>query len=898
MDKTASQNVNPEFPIEQELFTAALQRTSEERAAFLDGACHGVPHLRQRLEALLAAHEIPATELADFGEVPSRVHHTRQGTSEEVGQRLGRFKLLEKLGEGGCGVVYVAEQTEPVRRRVALKVIKLGMDTRAVVARFDAERQALALMDHPNIARVLDAGATDGGRPFFVMELVRGVRITDYCDRNHLTTHQRLDLFIKVCHAVQHAHQKGIIHRDIKPSNILVTLHDGVPVPKVIDFGIAKATEGRLTDATVYTQLHQLIGTPAYMSPEQAEMSGLDIDTRSDIYSLGVLLYELLTGLTPFNANELMAQGLDTLRRTIRETEPMRPSTRVAALPGETLTTAAKCRSVEVGKLTHQLRGDLDWIVMKCLEKDRTRRYETANGLAADLRRHLANEPVIARPPSAAYKLRKAIRRNRLVYGATFAVFVALALGLGFSLSLYWKSARLVRELQAERVDRYFDEAMAAALSSDSGRMMAAVKKAESVGVQNYKILMIKGWHASLAGRSKDAIESLKTALALKPDSVAVLSLLAGAQNQLQQWTEYDHAMDRMHRMQPTTAEDYLFKGSMIAVDDPDTGVLLLDEAIRRKPSPAAFLMRAEARAGVAQYHLSIKWATEAMADLQVAKSLVPESLGLAMSEAMVYSTGAMLEELVGNKERVESLVRLCELSLARLAQFNQTAVAVNARAIALETLGRETEAFELLEQAVVQNGHRESVLVGRYATGLCVRGRLDEAVRVIAPIYPADSYTDSIQALALLFTPGKRAQFEQVVSDYFKRYDGIGDQLYGLFLPRLAGMREFALGRGREFHRNPPAGFEFRRVEYHRASKYFAGLMTDEEYLEASRGTVGEFWDSHFQVGVMRFSEGRRSEAMAHLKRVVHARTPFAYTYEFARVLLAVLERQPEWPN
>jgi len=292
----------------------------------------------------------------------------------------------------------VAEQTEPVRRRVALKVIKLGMDTKQVVARFEAERQALAMMDHPNIAKVLDAGTTETGRPYFIMELVRGIKITEYCDQHNVPTKNRLELLMKVCQAIQHAHQKGIIHRDIKPSNILVTLQDGVPAPKVIDFGIAKATEGRLTEATVYTQLHQFIGTPAYMSPEQAEMSGLDIDTRSDIYSLGVLLYELLTGKTPFDVQELMAQGVDAMRRTIREKEPAKPSTRLDTLEGEELATTAKRRAVESSKLARLLRGDLDWIVMKCLEKDRTRRYETANGLATDLKRHLNNEPVTAGP--------------------------------------------------------------------------------------------------------------------------------------------------------------------------------------------------------------------------------------------------------------------------------------------------------------------------------------------------------------------------------------------------------------------------------------------------------------------------------------------------------------------
>jgi len=318
---------------EKEIFFAALdQPSADARAIFLDGACGKNPALRRRIEQLLAEHferdEFMKTAAAEAA--PTLLETVP--ITEGPGSLIDRYKLLEKVGEGGCGVVYVAEQTEPVRRRVALKVIKLGMDTKSVVARFEAERQALAMMDHPNIARVLDAGTTETGRPYFVMELVRGIRITDYCDQNNLPTRERLDLFIKVCQAIQHAHQKGIVHRDIKPSNILVTLHDGEPVPKVIDFGIAKATEGRLTDATVYTQLHQFIGTPAYMSPEQAEMSGLDIDTRSDIYSLGVLLYELLTGKTPFDSKELLSHGIDVMRRMIREQDPVRPSTKLATL--------------------------------------------------------------------------------------------------------------------------------------------------------------------------------------------------------------------------------------------------------------------------------------------------------------------------------------------------------------------------------------------------------------------------------------------------------------------------------------------------------------------------------------------------------------------------------------
>ena len=458
----------------EELFRDALAKDSwAERTAFLDAACGDDAELRSHVEGLLKVHG----RVGSFLDVPAGDPDTTLQTwtpSETVGTKIGRYKIIQEIGEGGFGVVYMAEQEEPVRRKVALKIIKLGMDTRQVIARFEAERQALALMEHSNIAAVLDAGATETGRPYFVMELVKGVTITEYCEQHKLTTRERLELLLPVCHAVQHAHQKGVIHRDLKPSNVLVTLHDSQPVPKVIDFGIAKATSQRLTEKTLFTEFRQFLGTPAYMSPDQADLSGLDVDTRTDIYSLGVLLYELLTGTTPFDPATLRQASYDEIRRIIREVEPPKPSTRVQTLIAAGSPIAARQRS-EPAALPRLLRGDLDWIVMKAMEKDRTRRYATAKDLADDIERHLRYEPVAAGPPGAAYKCRKFVRRHRLGVLAGALVGVALLTGLSLATTGLIQANRARTALELKR-----NEAEQARTIADEQRALAETSAREA----------------------------------------------------------------------------------------------------------------------------------------------------------------------------------------------------------------------------------------------------------------------------------------------------------------------------------------------------------------------------------------------------------------------------------
>ncbi len=516
------------------VFDRALEiEAAAEREAYLDQAGADAPQLRQQVEALLKAYEDagsflekPAPDLgATMNSQPGQPGDNAgadalatksanpRSAREEPGRVIGPYKLLQQIGEGGMGTVWMAEQIRPVQRKVALKVIKPGMDSRQVIARFEAERQALALMDHINIARVLDAGATESGRPYFVMELIHGVPITKYCDDNRLTPRERLELFVPVCQAIQHAHQKGIIHRDVKPSNVMVTLYDGTPVPKVIDFGVAKATEQKLTERTLFTQYGTLVGTVEYMSPEQAEMSALGVDTRSDIYSLGVLLYELLTGSTPLTHKRLKETAHGEILRMIREEEPPKPSTRLSD-SGAALASISAQRHMESAKLTKLVRGELDWIVMKTLEKDRNRRYETANGVADDVQRYLNDEPVQACPPSGWYRFRKFARRNKGAFATASALALVMLLAVvALAVSNVWirqeqartkdekdraEKAQEVAEERAEKIRQGLERLKAANALRDRGHWYVKEQRWDDAHAAFTKAIQLRPDHDSV----------------------------------------------------------------------------------------------------------------------------------------------------------------------------------------------------------------------------------------------------------------------------------------------------------------------------------------------------------------------------------------------------------------
>ena len=852
--------------------------------------------LREKVEGLLRAYEEAGSFLDRRVPELDATTETDRGI-ERAGQMIGRYKLREQLGAGGFGVVWAAEQTEPVHRKVALKIIKPGMDTRDVIARFEAERQALAMMDHHNIARVLDAGTTEQGRPYFVMELIRGVPITEYCDENKLTVDQRLALFVQVCRAVQHAHQKGIIHRDIKPSNVLVTLHDGDPVPKVIDFGIAKALNQRLTDKTVYTRVHQAIGTLAYMSPEAAELSGLDMDTRADVYGLGVLLYELLTGTTPFDKQRLEEAAFHEACRIIREEDPPRASTRLSTL-GERATIVSAQRRTDPRDLTQDVKGDLDWILLRALEKDRTRRYESASGFAADILRCLNDEPVEARPPSATYRLRKVAARHRVALAATAIVAISLLAGVVGSTWIAISMRQMRDHAVAERVraeasegklrdalselrSELRDSCLTAVMSGDEEKASAAIKRAEDIGLSEDWLEILRGQLALSMGRLDEAIECLAPAA---EQNVAAEGMLAMAFLYSGRLEEHAFTVSHLRSRTPRSAEDYLFKGQALINVDPKEAVRTIQLALEIRNSPLARMILAHAFASDALDTGDVTSMRRALREADASRCFIGDTPLMMTTYLFVQHVAIavgyqpLTDELLAEAQSMSDRIAHVPYGRTQLAWF-------------LEDYGQPHDA-----DRVWSSGTRMSGLEAITYIACLLRSKTPEQVLNIIEqrIESPDLYVQCNKAGVMALMPEHHSAAKRICEEHLCRPGSYDVRSVFLFVLMMLGHHERAEMLSQELLETSEYPYRYQRE----AMEYMAGQLDKQQFLDGAAGSRVNQSAAFMQVAMVELAQGNRQEAKKFFRKCVDAGLFVDGNYWYAKRYLAMMEDDPDWPS
>jgi serine/threonine protein kinase len=905
--------MTPVSPDVESIFGHALAIASAAaRAAFLEEACGGDSKLRADVEGLLAA----SGRAGEFMRRPAAavaagITASYEPLAEGPGTQVGPYKLKEQIGEGGMGLVFVAEQQGPVRRKVALKIIKPGMDSKQVIARFEAERQALAMMDHQNIAKVFDAGTTETGRPYFVMELVHGVPITEFCDANQLTPRERLELFVPVCQAIQHAHQKGIIHRDIKPSNVLITMYDDKPVAKVIDFGVAKAIEQRLTEKSVYTQFGALVGTFEYMSPEQAEMNAFGVDTRSDIYALGVLLYELMTGTTPLERRRLREAAYTEIVRLIKEEEPQRPSVRLST--SVTRSKVAAARKTEPAKLTRLMRGELDWVVMRCLEKDRSRRYDTASGLAKDVERYLKDEPVEARPPSAWYRVRKLARRHRTALAVAGVVAAVVVLGTGVSL---WQ-AKLARESESARIaekDRHdrdlaraidherrqhaLERATEAAFSGDLDKARKAIVEAQKAGVAADQVYWLQGVVLYQRGKLQDAIKEFEASLELKK-SAAALGMLARTHiatilTSPKAFERYDQALAELCTITPVTPEDYMCRGFAFTFAASDRSVADLDKAIELRDSPLARAFRAWTLGFIALETQDPRVYQRALDDIRAAKKRLPDTPVVQYTSCMAHLMAAAFYAEARQFEKQAAALAVAKDDAQALVH-QPVSSHVMAAVRYFEAVGEEEAALKLLEQACRRDETRD--LVTQYALALYRQNRVEEALNVVDDgRQPANWWVQFLRIYLLAEVHGPDKAY-QAFQDLASRDPDVLRLNVRVHQPLLFFGKRTEAAKLRTVEHPGYAESPEGRL---RLAEYIAGTLSEGELLKPRGEPLSQLGlcQAHLWIGMVRLSDGDRNAARESFEKCVATRWPSTWIKQLARAFLARMDHDPEWPK